>query len=57
MGTADCIDILIAFFLPPLGVFLKFGCGVRNCVSQIIPPVFLQGASEVIDSTALLYYT
>nr|AAT77365.1 putative drought induced protein [Oryza sativa Japonica Group] len=27
-GTANCIDILIAIILPPLGVFLKFGCGV-----------------------------
>ncbi|EAY96485.1 hypothetical protein OsI_18385 [Oryza sativa Indica Group] len=26
-GTANCIDILIAIILPPLGVFLKFGCG------------------------------
>jgi uncharacterized membrane protein YqaE (UPF0057 family) len=29
MGTADCVDILVAIILPPLGVFLKFGCGVR----------------------------
>nr|CAB3463853.1 unnamed protein product [Digitaria exilis] len=26
-GTANCIDILIAIILPPLGVFLKYGCG------------------------------
>ncbi|TVU17937.1 hypothetical protein EJB05_33999, partial [Eragrostis curvula] len=26
-GAANCIDILIAIILPPLGVFLKFGCG------------------------------
>ncbi|CAL5097063.1 unnamed protein product [Urochloa decumbens] len=26
-GTANCIDILIAIILPPLGVFLKHGCG------------------------------
>jgi len=25
--AANCIDILIAILLPPLGVFLKFGCG------------------------------
>nr|DAD38485.1 TPA_asm: hypothetical protein HUJ06_009126 [Nelumbo nucifera] len=25
-GTATCIDILLAIILPPLGVFLKFGC-------------------------------
>uniref|UniRef100_A0A8R7JWE1 Hydrophobic protein LTI6B n=1 Tax=Triticum urartu TaxID=4572 RepID=A0A8R7JWE1_TRIUA len=26
-GTANCIDIILAIILPPLGVFLKFGCG------------------------------
>ncbi|KAG2624502.1 hypothetical protein PVAP13_3KG138500 [Panicum virgatum] len=26
-GKANCIDILIAILLPPLGVFLKHGCG------------------------------
>nr|GMD12031.1 hydrophobic protein RCI2B [Ipomoea batatas] len=25
-STATCIDILLAIILPPLGVFLKFGC-------------------------------
>ncbi|KAJ6414201.1 hypothetical protein OIU84_006932 [Salix udensis] len=25
-GAASCIDILIAIILPPLGVFLRFGC-------------------------------
>lgn len=29
MGTTNCIDILVAIFLPPIGVFLKFGCHVR----------------------------
>ncbi|GJN32123.1 hypothetical protein PR202_gb20600 [Eleusine coracana subsp. coracana] len=28
-STATCIDILIAIILPPLGVFLKFGCKVE----------------------------
>ncbi|WVY98328.1 hypothetical protein V8G54_030479 [Vigna mungo] len=27
-GTATCIDILLAIILPPLGVFLKYGCKV-----------------------------
>ncbi|PKI38701.1 hypothetical protein CRG98_040909 [Punica granatum] len=27
-GTANCIDIILAIILPPLGVFLKFGCKV-----------------------------
>ncbi|KAJ7973199.1 Hydrophobic protein like, partial [Quillaja saponaria] len=25
-GTANCVDIILAIILPPLGVFLKFGC-------------------------------
>jgi hypothetical protein len=29
-GTATCIDIILAIILPPLGVFFKFGCGVRG---------------------------
>ncbi|KAK1277947.1 Hydrophobic protein LTI6B [Acorus gramineus] len=28
-GTVTCIDIIIAIILPPLGVFLKFGCHVQ----------------------------
>ncbi|XP_038993881.1 hydrophobic protein RCI2B-like [Hibiscus syriacus] len=28
-STATCIDILLAIILPPLGVFLKFGCQVE----------------------------
>jgi hypothetical protein len=27
-GTANCIDIILAIILPPLGVFFKFACGV-----------------------------
>ncbi|KAF8662450.1 hypothetical protein HU200_005399 [Digitaria exilis] len=26
-GKATCIDILVAIVVPPLGVFLKHGCG------------------------------
>jgi hypothetical protein len=34
-GTANCVDILIAIILPPLGVFLKFGCKVYvHCFSN-----------------------
>ncbi|KAB5556053.1 hypothetical protein DKX38_006962 [Salix brachista] len=34
-GTANCIDILLAIILPPLGVFLKFGCGVRGVLDLL----------------------
>ena len=30
-GTANCIDIILAIILPPLGVFFKFACGVSDC--------------------------
>ncbi|XP_047938578.1 hydrophobic protein RCI2A-like [Salvia hispanica] len=29
MGTTTFIDIIVAILLPPLGVFLKFSCGVE----------------------------
>jgi len=29
-GTATFIDILLAILLPPLGVFLKYECHVRE---------------------------
>lgn len=28
-GTATCVDIILAIILPPLGVFLKYGCKVK----------------------------
>ncbi|KAG8363813.1 hypothetical protein BUALT_Bualt19G0061300 [Buddleja alternifolia] len=30
MGTATFVDIIVAILLPPLGVFLKFGCQNLN---------------------------
>jgi uncharacterized membrane protein YqaE (UPF0057 family) len=33
MGAATCVDIILAILLPPLGVFLKFGCNVRDAQS------------------------
>ncbi|KAH6804240.1 Low temperature and salt responsive protein family [Perilla frutescens var. hirtella] len=35
-GTANCIDILLAIILPPLGVFLKFGCGVEFWICLLL---------------------
>ncbi|CAH2044491.1 unnamed protein product [Thlaspi arvense] len=35
-GTANCVDILIAILLPPLGVFLKFGCSVEFWVCLVL---------------------
>ncbi|KAM0947537.1 putative proteolipid membrane potential modulator [Dioscorea sansibarensis] len=35
-GTATCIDILLAIILPPLGVFLKFGCGAEFWICLLL---------------------
>ncbi|KAL6515735.1 Hydrophobic protein lti6b [Orobanche minor] len=35
-GTANCVDILVAVLLPPLGVFLKFACGVEFWICLIL---------------------
>ncbi|XP_015874794.1 hydrophobic protein RCI2B [Ziziphus jujuba] len=35
-GTAKCIDILLAIILPPLGVFLKFGCKVEFWICLLL---------------------
>ncbi|KAG0470267.1 hypothetical protein HPP92_016440 [Vanilla planifolia] len=35
-GTANCIDILLAIILPPLGVFLKFGCEVEFWICLVL---------------------
>ncbi|CAF1703504.1 hypothetical protein F2Q70_00009657 [Brassica cretica] len=36
MGAATVVEILIAILLPPLGVFLKFGCSVEFWVCLIL---------------------
>jgi hypothetical protein len=36
-GTATCIDIILAIILPPLGVFLKFGCKVMLNIYLTFP--------------------
>ncbi len=35
-GTATCVDIILAIILPPLGVFLKFGCQVEFWICLIL---------------------
>ncbi|PWA86750.1 low temperature and salt responsive protein family [Artemisia annua] len=36
MSTATFIDIILAIILPPLGVFLKFGCEVEFWICVIL---------------------
>ncbi|CAL5380228.1 unnamed protein product [Camellia sinensis] len=35
-STATCIDILLAIILPPLGVFLKYGCQVEFWICVLL---------------------
>ncbi|RDY01928.1 Hydrophobic protein LTI6A, partial [Mucuna pruriens] len=35
-GAATCIDILLAIILPPLGVFLKYGCQVEFWICLVL---------------------
>ncbi|XP_023875325.1 hydrophobic protein RCI2B [Quercus suber] len=36
MTAATCIDIILAIILPPLGVFLKFGCRVEFWICLLL---------------------
>ncbi|AAF26090.1 Hydrophobic protein RCI2A [Arabidopsis thaliana] len=36
MSTATFVDIIIAILLPPLGVFLRFGCGVEFWICLVL---------------------
>ncbi|XP_074381518.1 hydrophobic protein RCI2A [Apium graveolens] len=36
MGTATFIDIILAIILPPLGVFLRFGCKVEFWICLLL---------------------
>eukprot|EP01018_Ginkgo_biloba_P035374 Gb_22722 [translate_table: standard] len=36
MGTATFVDILIAILLPPLGVFLKYGCKIEFWICLLL---------------------
>ncbi|KAG2724085.1 hypothetical protein I3843_01G000800, partial [Carya illinoinensis] len=36
MSGATCIDIILAILLPPLGVFLRFGCKVEFWICLLL---------------------
>ncbi|KAH7444068.1 hypothetical protein KP509_02G062800 [Ceratopteris richardii] len=36
MGSATFIDVLLSIILPPLGVFLRFGCGVEFWICLLL---------------------
>ncbi|KAK9692096.1 hypothetical protein RND81_09G240400 [Saponaria officinalis] len=36
MSAATCIDIILAIILPPLGVFLKYGCKCEFWITLLL---------------------
>nr|WMP40561.1 rare cold inducible 2 [Rhododendron sphaeroblastum var. wumengense] len=36
MGAATCVEIILAIFLPPLGVFLKYGCKLEFWICLVL---------------------
>ncbi|KAI8531828.1 hypothetical protein RHMOL_Rhmol11G0166300 [Rhododendron molle] len=36
MGAATCVEIILAIFLPPLGVFLKYGLKVEFWICLLL---------------------
>ena len=35
MGTATFVEVLLAILLPPVGVFLRYGCGVSDDMTPL----------------------
>ncbi|KAE9446740.1 hypothetical protein C3L33_21377, partial [Rhododendron williamsianum] len=42
MGSADCLEIVLAILLPPLGVFLRFECRRRRRRKEKMSATFLE---------------
>ncbi|KAG7027999.1 Low temperature-induced protein [Cucurbita argyrosperma subsp. argyrosperma] len=36
MGSATFVEVLIAIFIPPLGVFLRYGIGVEFWIDLVL---------------------
>jgi hypothetical protein len=34
MASATFLEVLLAIFLPPVGVFLRYGCGVSGTLTS-----------------------
>ncbi|KAF7126278.1 hypothetical protein RHSIM_Rhsim11G0105800 [Rhododendron simsii] len=47
MGTATCVDIILAILLPPLGVFFKYGCKVLSLLSLLCGVLDLSVADHI----------
>jgi len=35
MASATFLEVLLAIFLPPVGVFLRYGCGVSGTLTHL----------------------
>ncbi|MCO5589511.1 hypothetical protein L7F22_043479 [Adiantum nelumboides] len=55
MGTADLVEVLLAIILPPVGVFLRFGCQIEFWICLFFTVLgYLPG---VIYALYVLLYT
>ncbi|KAI5077149.1 hypothetical protein GOP47_0006973 [Adiantum capillus-veneris] len=55
MGTAELIEVLLAIILPPVGVFLRFGCRIEFWICLFFTVLgYLPG---VIYALYVLLYT
>ncbi|CAN6289794.1 unnamed protein product [Urochloa humidicola] len=36
MATATFLEVLLAIFLPPVGVFLRYGCGMEFWIDLLL---------------------
>jgi hypothetical protein len=41
MASATFVEVLLAIFLPPVGVFLRYGCGVSPQDNFVICPYLI----------------
>ncbi|KAK6805157.1 hypothetical protein RDI58_002942 [Solanum bulbocastanum] len=56
-STMTCVDILLAIILPPLGVFLKFGCKVEFWICVLLTLFgWLPGEYVMMPITKSLYF-
>ncbi|XP_075668178.1 low temperature-induced protein lt101.2-like [Castanea sativa] len=36
MGSESFIEVILAIFLPPVGVFIRYGCGVEFWIDLLL---------------------
>uniref|UniRef100_A0A803R541 Uncharacterized protein n=1 Tax=Cannabis sativa TaxID=3483 RepID=A0A803R541_CANSA len=40
MGSETLIEVILAILLPPVGVFLRFGCGILDMFGSDTPGIY-----------------